>query len=300
MHIFRQQIILLFSLVTVSFFSCTEEEDPTCIAPRQITAVSFSVNQVTLNFVQETSENFRVEYCLSGFELGEGEIIQFSGNSINILGLSQGTEYDFYVSTICTDNGLSSTSEKFTFTTPAFICDTPTNVAVEVLDYNEAIVSWNNSSEATSFTIEYGLSGFELGTGIEKPSVENQLLIDALIVGTTYDVYVRANCKNISSPNSAPVTFITRACLPPIDVLVKDISENSFILDWDGRGEVTWEIEYGQEGFALGIGTVVFTGDIPLLIENLESQTVYDVYIRANCGPNGRSEYIGPLKVATL
>ena len=45
------------------------------------------------------------------------------------------------------------------------VCDTPTNVASNSITRNSAIITWDNSNDSGTYTIEYGISGFVLGSG---------------------------------------------------------------------------------------------------------------------------------------
>lgn len=60
---------------------------------------------------------------------------------------------------------------------------------------NSALISWTAIDETqTSFDIEYGPVGFVNGTGTLIQNVGNPYTLTDLVAGTTYDVYVRANC----------------------------------------------------------------------------------------------------------
>ena len=90
------------------------------------------------------------------------------------------------------------------------------------------------------------------------------------------------------------VDFIP-SCLRPRDFSAITNS-NSVVLSWLETGSATtWEIEYGAEGFTHGSGTVVTTTTHPYTVTGL-STTTYDFYVRANCGNNDFSDWVGPIK----
>ena len=181
------------------------------------------------------------------------------------------------------------------------LCMPPTSILAMVIDYNEVFVSWEAASNnEVSYVIEYGFTDFEIGTGIQKPAVETELLLDALVVGRSYDYYIRAYCEYEESVFTGPFMFTTRACVLPTNFIVSEISTTTALASWKGIGEVSWELEYGFIEFEIGDGEVIFLGETEVEIEGLEPNTSYDVYLRANCGPNGRSEYVGPLTFTTL
>ena len=85
------------------------------------------------------------------------------------------------------------------------------------------------------------------------------------------------------------------SCLTPREFSALTNS-NSVVLSWMEAGTATtWEIEYGAEGFTHGSGTVVTTSTHPFTITGLSAIT-YDFYVRANCGNNDVSDWVGPIK----
>src|SRR5690606_19858363 len=63
------------------------------------------------------------------------------------------------------------------------------------------------------FDIEWGLSGFEQGTGTIVTEVGNPYTLAGLEANTSYDFYVRQNCGDDVSPWAGPYTFTTE-CEP--------------------------------------------------------------------------------------
>jgi Fibronectin type III domain/Secretion system C-terminal sorting domain len=80
-------------------------------------------------------------------------------------------------------------------------------------------------------------------------------------------------------------------CITPIDAETITYATEASI-NWTSLGNATsWDIEYGLEDFTLGTGTLVNTTSKPFLLEGLESDTVYDFYIRSNCGGSETSDW---------
>ena len=102
----------------------------------------------------------------------------------------------------------------------------------------------------------------------------------------------------------ATVTCQFISCPSPADLIANNITLNSADLSWLASGnETTWEIEYGLTGFSQGTGTVINTSTNPTTLNGLNLETIYDVYLRGNCGANpgeDDSNWIGPLSFATL
>ena len=89
------------------------------------------------------------------------------------------------------------------------------------------------------------------------------------------------------------------SCFEPINLAVLPVGYSATV-SWIAQGSATqWEIEYDTAGFTLGTGNVMLTSNNPETITGLDTLTNYDVYIRAVCGPNDSSLWVGPLSFMT-
>jgi hypothetical protein len=92
--------------------------------------------------------------------------------------------------------------------TPA--CPAPTDLTASSITTNSASLGWTSS--ATSFNVEYGLSGFTQGTGTVANGVTNPYTANSLTPASVYQYYVQAVCGTSSiSSWAGPFTFTT-AC----------------------------------------------------------------------------------------
>ena len=57
------------------------------------------------------------------------------------------------------------------------------------------------------------------------------------------------------------------------------------------EGNTAFEVEYGNRGFSHGNGTVVNTNEPSTVINGLEFNTQYDLYVRALCGADNYSPW---------
>ena len=94
------------------------------------------------------------------------------------------------------------------------------------------------------------------------------------------------------------------SCPNPTNFEVSNITASSVDLNWTSNGnETNWEIEYGTIGFTNGNGTTVNATTNPFILSNLNSQTNYDIYLRANCGTTPGTDdslWVGPISAQTL
>jgi len=71
-------------------------------------------------------------------------------------------------------------------------CSAPNTLAAENITGGSAELSWE--SDGSVFDIEYGPTGFELGTGILIEGVTNSYVLEGLDPTTNYQYYVRQDC----------------------------------------------------------------------------------------------------------
>ena len=90
------------------------------------------------------------------------------------------------------------------------ICPAPDSLHLVAVTDSSAQISFNQIGSAAQWLLEYGPSGFELGTGADTLIDSLPFIIDSLLSSTTYDVYIRSNCD--SSDTSiwvGPLIFTT-------------------------------------------------------------------------------------------
>jgi hypothetical protein len=109
----------------------------------------------------------------------------------------------------------------------------------------------------------------------------------------------------VAASNFRPVTRLgkTVTCARPYN-LFSDVSGNtttSAAFFFDPAGGTNFEIEYGLYGFVPGTGTMITSGITasPYTITGLSASTVYDIYIRKNCG-SSFSVWNGPYALNTV
>ena len=89
------------------------------------------------------------------------------------------------------------------------------------------------------------------------------------------------------------------SCIDPTDVTVADITTTTASVSWTADSSQTaWEYQVVAGG-ATPAETGEATSDNPLALTGLTSNTTYDVYVRANCGTDGTSEW-GMVSFTTL
>ena len=87
-------------------------------------------------------------------------------------------------------------------------CLRPTDVVANNVAASTADIMWAATS-ASSYIVEYGVSGFQLGNGTRVTTSTNSISLSGLTVATNYDVYVYGLCGSDTSQHSFPISFYT-------------------------------------------------------------------------------------------
>ena len=89
-------------------------------------------------------------------------------------------------------------------------------------------------------------------------------------------------------------------CNTPYDIAADNITSTQAELSWNAaEGQSAWNIQCGVQGFQLGEGTVLNVTTNPYTLTGLTSATSYDVYVQADCGADGVSNWFGPYTFTT-
>ncbi|WP_196885010.1 fibronectin type III domain-containing protein [Aureivirga sp. CE67] len=181
-------------------------------------------------------------------------------------------------------------------------CALPTTVSVSEITETTAKISWENT---TNVEILYGVSGFDHTTsGTTVTATSSDKVLENLVSNTSYDVYVRNVCgADDKSDWTAISTFTTLAetipCELPTAVAVSEITETTAKISWENTTNV--EILYGVSGFDhTTSGTTVTATSSDKVLENLVSNTSYDVYVRNVCGADDKSDWTAVSTFTTL
>lgn len=81
------------------------------------------------------------------------------------------------------------------------VCIVPTNLRRLAVGSNTIELDWDEAGQSSLWEIEYGISGFLLGTGTRIQVSQKPAVISGLSQITKYDVYVRAICTSGDTTN---------------------------------------------------------------------------------------------------
>jgi hypothetical protein len=96
-------------------------------------------------------------------------------------------------------------------------CLPPSDLAVTNITATGADVSWTDNASTAAWNVQYGTSGFALGTGTTVPvTTTPATTLSGLMNVTEYDVYVQADCGGTdTSVWVGPASFTTLPTVPP-------------------------------------------------------------------------------------
>ena len=149
-----------------------------------------------------------------------------AGATAQLTGLVAGTTYYVYIKATCAtapdlDESpwlkMSNANPAYTFTTPT--CVTPTAVTASDVTNSTAMIRW--TSNATAWTVKYGLAGFDPDNeGTEVSVTADSVELTGLDPYTNYDVYVKANCTATDESGWSNVCNFRTVCPDGGDVVM--------------------------------------------------------------------------------
>jgi hypothetical protein len=137
---------------------------------------------------------------------GESVVIDLSAYSGKV-------KIGFYAASTVSNTDYNVYIDNFAFN-PLATCPKPTALAVAELTTTSADFYWMENGTATSWQVEFGVSGYTAGTAPKTVYSMDSITLSGLSSNTVYDAYVRAICS--SSDSSAwvgPISFTT-LCAP--------------------------------------------------------------------------------------
>ncbi|WP_442266741.1 fibronectin type III domain-containing protein [Tenacibaculum sp. ZS6-P6] len=90
-------------------------------------------------------------------------------------------------------------------------CLEPINFRNKSISDNSITLSWE--SDNSSFEIEYGLEGFQLGTGIKVNTNNKEYKISGLNPDTKYEFYIRTKCDSVSYSERVTTKILSTSCM---------------------------------------------------------------------------------------
>ena len=250
--------------------------------------------------------SFETGYCTPQYINGCSNGAKISNFQINdaIINLSNNTGTD--------ECGLDGYND-FTMMNAAAPAEMEVGVVVGVGSYSGAVklwIDWNNNGEfETTELMAQSTATIDSGS-----SFTSSFVVPAGTALGNYRMRVRVvestttftPCSEQSYGETEDYTFIVIEepdCLPPSSVNIQELTQDSIEVAWTANGDETaWQV------LALPAGSPAPTASAtgfetantnPYVIDGLSPSTSYDIYVRANCGSDGTSLWVGPVNGIT-
>jgi hypothetical protein len=185
---------------------------PNCPSPVKTSVQASNVDghNATITFTDNdpTHNSWTVYYKPSTDSVWSSTVT--STTSVDLTNLDPETQYDVYVVTNCTTPDATEDATLTIHFTTTVACPAPQSVTVSNIGMTSATVEW--FSNADSFTIEYGETGFTVGNGTIVTTTANTYDLTGLTSGTAYTVYITADCGVDGNSTAASVNFNTNLC----------------------------------------------------------------------------------------
>lgn len=118
-------------------------------------------------------------------------------------------------------------------------CATPSNLLASNITINQAEITWDNGDNFNNFTIEFGPSGFTIGTGTTVSGITaNSYIVNGLQMGTVYDAYLKKDC-GYNDSTALMTTFSTVGYCIPSATNTSSVSEGIYIKNFTTTGAIT-------------------------------------------------------------
>ncbi len=270
---------------TVNRIMRLQTASPACNAPDSIFIGNIGVDEAELSiFHSDSVLQWEIEYDTTGFVQGTGNNVFTTTSPFIFTGLNSGVTYDVFVRSFCATGDTSEWSQVQMFTT---LCGVPDSLTSLNETTSSVELTWNEPGSAIEWQIEYGVTGYTLGSGTTQMVNARPFLLSGLASGTAFDYYVRSICASGDTSDWSNAQSFTTICATPDSLSTANETFSTVELNWAEVGSaVQWEVEYEEVGFALGAGTRMSITTRPITLTGLSSGVSYDYYVRSIC-PSG-------------
>jgi hypothetical protein len=245
------------------------------------------------------AQRYQIQYKITE-ENDWNVMIHTTNHFITLLQLTQATNYDVRVRSVCSDSAASSWSTPISIRTlSTAICTPPQTIAHIQQDANNALLFWSGVGNASAYQISWRLNGGLEWTSTQR--VENSnFIIPNLKAGDQYEVRVRSLCQIENEPSPWSRSYYFSMICPNTEILRSEAtSERTARVEWDNIN--------GVEGYQISwrpISRSVWNVPVNLTrnsfdLSFLQPGVQYEVRVRTFCGRGIYSEWTLPSSFIT-
>jgi len=191
------------------------------------------------------------------------------------------------------ENGSSPCSSWYMSGDDVIYSYTPANDAVVNVSMTNVGSSWSGIHILDACLDDSpGCVAFVGNSGTSDRLIEDLMLTG----GQTYYIVISTWAAPQSTSYDLDIVEIT--CPNPMEIYTANVTPTSAEVYWmAGSDETEWEVVYGVTGFdpnTEGMTMADDDGTLGVELTGLTPQTQYDVYVKAVCGVDDESEWVGP------
>ena len=178
-----------------------------CLPPDNLTVDDITNASATFNWnVNGEDTNWDIHVWYVGFD----SVYRINSHPATVDGFIAGVTYNAAIRTLCSSDLIEGDwGDTVTFTTAT--CPNVTDLTAVDITANSITLIWTADPMAHNWTIEYGLLGFDQGTGTLVTTNNSRYTINGLFANTPYDFYVKAVCgTDWLSENWTGISVTTR------------------------------------------------------------------------------------------
>jgi hypothetical protein len=261
------------------------------------THISTTIEDLSATIEFESESNLaNIEYGPKGFVLGAGTQMQNVSSPVTIDNLLELSEYDVFIQSICgEETGYWSLLTQFNTICTGNSCGVTFNLYDSYGDgWNGAKINiYQNDIFYKSMTISSGSSYLETLELCNGSQIEVEFIRGSWVGECGLDIIDEESGDVLFSfePGDNPsegllISFFNDCsnCQRPKNFQAYDIGATDCMLSWDSYNpNQQWIIEYGEEGFAPGSGTIEIASGVPFNLQGLIDNQDYDIYVKAIC-----------------
>ena len=268
--------------------------DVHCAAPTEVSVQNITTNSAAVSWTANGANAWKMSYKAEN--ASDWTIVSITNNQYVLTGLTQNTNYEVRVMSDCGANGTSSEAAA-AFTTAAD-CPVPTSLTV-THHQNNSVITWIPVLGVNNYELQYKKEDVAFWASFSVNNASS-FVLGGLAESVTYNVRVRSLCDADEYSDWAELTFTTpNSCEAPVQLTISEIANHSVNVSQDTMPTGSWAIQYGESGFGLGSGTIIFQNTNTIDLTGLAAGTAYDVYAKNICGENSESVWAGPYTFTT-
>ncbi|MVO09873.1 T9SS type A sorting domain-containing protein [Flavobacterium sp. TP390] len=142
-------------------------------------------------------------------------------------------------------------------------CIAPNALNASGITSSTANLNWTENGTATVWNVEYGVSGFTLGSGTTNTGVLNGHTVTGLTPNTNYQFYVQSDCGGSQSSWSGPYAFRTGCAAFAVPFTETFNSDSTTEACWTvlnvNADADTWDLNYTSNPFEGNQSAMIYT-----------------------------------------